>query len=495
MSVAFSSNEEECVNRKVPVVGNIQATPSNELGNAYELDGCAKWIEKNGFDKVGLLFPNNAWPDRDSVEIFLKKRTGCKIVNLDVPHTSCCFNEKNTTRHNLQCMIRFGHSCLTPHTIRFPVLYAFGRRPLDCENTSEEFRKLFPDRTSHVIILYEVFYSHVVGDLMAKLRGDYQNIVLSRLNIPKHQVLNDSDGSDLQTGNIINNTSDLQRITKCGRYFDNLSLEDFDKYDVFYIGSENSSLKNLMVSLNTCRYFCYDPWNRTTKQSNFDVNRYLRQRYHYIERTKDAKIICIVISTTTLPNCIAIVDHLRNVILKSGKKSRQLHLTEELTTQKLGNYLEVDVFVYVACPEATLVDSRELYQPVITPYELEVALNKSREWTSSYVTDYNELLPGGAAYVPLTVRDESEADVSLITGRSRTLVCSEENSSSSSVALRGEMNVANINSVADFLQNRSWRGLEQHLGETPVAEIVQGMKGLAAGYEGEGEGSEAQNIS
>ena len=39
-----------------------------------------------------------------------------------------------------------------------------------------------------------------------------------------------------------------------------------------------------------------------------------------------------------------------------------------------------------------------------------------------------------------------------------------------------------------YLAGRSWGGLEQQLGQTPVAGgAVQGRRGVAAGYEGEGQ--------
>lgn len=39
---------------------------------------------------------------------------------------------------------------------------------------------------------------------------------------------------------------------------------------------------------------------------------------------------------------------------------------------------------------------------------------------------------------------------------------------------------------ASFLAERSWRGLEQKLGETPVVKAVKGRKGIAIAYEEEG---------
>ncbi len=39
----------------------------------------------------------------------------------------------------------------------------------------------------------------------------------------------------------------------------------------------------------------------------------------------------------------------------------------------------------------------------------------------------------------------------------------------------------------EFLSERSWKGLEQRLGETEVKKAVEGRRGIAMGYEGEAE--------
>ena len=59
--------------------------------------------------------------------------------------------------------------------------------------------------------------------------------------------------------------------------------------------------------------------------------------------------------------------------------------------------------------------------------------------------------------------------------------------------LGGELVVVNDKTISlvheggggQFLASRSWGGLEQQLGQTEVKEVVQGRKGIAAGYEGE----------
>jgi diphthamide biosynthesis protein 2 len=55
---------------------------------------------------------------------------------------------------------------------------------------------------------------------------------------------------------------------------------------------------------------------------------------------------------------------------------------------------QVDVFVLVACPQNSLIDSKEFAKPVVTPFEMEVACNQARQWTGDYVADFTQLLPG-----------------------------------------------------------------------------------------------------
>ncbi|KAK5624038.1 Diphthamide biosynthesis protein 2 [Crenichthys baileyi] len=109
-----------------------------------------------------------------------------------------------------------------------------------------------------------------------------------------------------------------------------------------------------------------------------------------------------------------------------------------------------------------------------------------------YDVNYDHAI-GGRSHVPMAdqQKDDDEIDVSLITGalRNQNLLNSEpvESTFGSSVVLRNQtLTVANTNSAASFLAGRSWRGLEQKLGETPVVKAVEGRRGIAIAYEEEG---------
>lgn len=60
---------------------------------------------------------------------------------------------------------------------------------------------------------------------------------------------------------------------------------------------------------------------------------------------------------------------------------------------KLTNFAEVDAFVIVASAETSLIEARDFPVPLITPLELEVALDV-REWTGFYSTSFADLRLG-----------------------------------------------------------------------------------------------------
>ena len=117
------------------------------------------------------------------------------------------------------------------------------------------------------------------------------------------------------------------------------------------------------------------------------------KRYYLVERTKDANIVGIVVATLGVSDYISSINRLKEIIRLAGKKSYTF-VMGKLNVAKLANFMEVDIYVIVACPENSLLDNSEFCRPVITPYELEIALNPDRDWTGEYTSDFRDLLPG-----------------------------------------------------------------------------------------------------
>ncbi|XP_077591891.1 2-(3-amino-3-carboxypropyl)histidine synthase subunit 2 [Stigmatopora nigra] len=484
MADAFSSSSEIAIHRQVDVQ-NKRSIPLEKLDEFYQIQKTCDFVRQNDFKKVALQFPDELLHDSSAVAAEIERITQAKLFILaDTSYGSCCVDEVAAEHVGADCLVHYGRACLSPSK-RLPLMYVFEIASIDVDKCNSAFREMHTDPQAHILILYDVRYAHAIDNLASLLCEDYPNVVCSQLVVEgehcyshgrrKKDSDEDQDEPRIHFGR--------QLSLKSG-----LSIED---YHMFYVGQDGATLRNFMMTWNRCSFSSFDPETSTGRKESAGINRVLMKRFYAIERAKDANVVGILVGTLGVANYLAIIRQLKDAIRNAGKKS-YVFAMGKLNVPKLANFLEIDIFVLISCPENLLLDSSEFYRPVVTPFEMEVACNRNREWSAQYVTDFRHLLPGGKDYVPLPkeLKECDETDVSLITGamRSYKLDCDpEESSNSSSLVLRNpNLTVANTNSAASFLATRSWRGLEEKLGETPVRKAVEGRKGIAIAYEEEG---------
>lgn len=229
--------------------------------------------------------------------------------------------------------------------------------------------------------------------------------------------------------------------------------------------------------------------------------------------------VLTLLSSTFVASYMTMIQHLK-ALIESKRKKVYTFVMGKLNVAKMANFMEIDCFVYVACPENSLIDSREFYRPIVTPYELEIALSKSREWTGEYITDFQQLLPEdgqmGVDKVKISQAqldaasdreddngdqrsDEEDDEVphfSLVTGQlkqSKKFSSNKVDSKELSTLMEGtkdltvrdkNTSVATLMSSAagEYLQSRQFKGLDVKLGETPVELATEGRAGIARGY-------------
>ncbi|KAJ0022627.1 hypothetical protein NQD34_014761 [Periophthalmus magnuspinnatus] len=487
MADPFSTNSEDVIQRLIDVPLNI-ATAPDKLREFYQISETCDFIIKHSYKKVALQFPDNLLVDSVAVAADIERNTKAKVYILgDTSYGSCCVDEVAAEHVAADCIVHYGSSCLSPSK-RLPLMYVFEKRPINVEKCVTVFKELYPDSQSHIILLYDVNYVHAIGDLRTALQTEYPNLIISELVCEgetcyshTHVKCRESISSDQENN---------QFVYKFGRLFSLKSELSVKEYSIFYIGQEGATLTNFMMTWNRCTFCSFDPSTGTGRTESVKINRALMKRYYAIERAKDAGVVGILVGTLGVADYLSIIPQLKEAIHKAGKKCYMFAMGK-LNVPKLANFLEIDIFVLIACPENSLLDSSEFYKPIVTPFEMEVACNPKREWSEEYVTDFRHLLPGGQSHVPLAeLQDFSEADVSLISGDLRRQCIdpeSDQASESSSLVLRNQtMTVANTNSAASFLSGRSWQGLEKKLGETPVVKAVEGRRGIAIAYEEEG---------
>jgi len=479
MAVSFSSNDSNVIERSIDV-REVISTPADRLYEVYDIQRCVQWILKNLYQKVTLQFPDELLGDAASVALLIEKEVKTKVYILgDTSYGSCCVDEVAASHIEADALIHFHHSCLSPVT-SLPVLYIFINKRIDVTHCVQVFRSFFTDTSQPVILIYSVHYYHVQDEVKRLLSKDYSNLISSTLCIPGCEEASDTDRVSGGSYRVF------------GRSFSLPDTSQLEDCSFFFVGSPDKTLTNLRLRFNTSSFYVFDPAiNTGMKQEPSDIHKILKQRYYLTERAKSAEIVGILVGTLGVSGYLLILEQLKRLVKQAGKRSYTIAVGKP-NVAKLANFPEVDVFVVFACPECSLFDSKEYYKPILTPFELEVAFNGARDWNGAYTTDFRQLLPGQPFHVEIESPVDIEADVSLVTGMvhrlgndSRT---SGDDTSNSGLVKRDPMTVAtNDTSAASFLVNRSWRGLEQRLGETPVVDAAEGTYGTAMGYTNEPE--------
>ena len=170
---------------------------------------------------------------------------------------------------------------------------------------------------------------------------------------------------------------------------DGVQIEDCA---IFYLGGESLGLNNILMTNGKCivrflafskvhiltilsQVWSYDVISRTARLESSKTNRMLMRRYAIVERAKDADVIGILVGTLgvgestssspTVSSLIAtdtaaylpLITHMRKLIASHHKKSYTVAVGK-LNPAKLANFMEVECFVLIACPENTLIDSK-----------------------------------------------------------------------------------------------------------------------------------------
>ncbi|XP_040264117.1 2-(3-amino-3-carboxypropyl)histidine synthase subunit 2 [Bufo bufo] len=478
-SALFSSDGADVIHRELsPPEPSAAVTADTVLDDVYEIPKTIDFIKEKGARKVALQFPDDLLGCSVPIARRLEDATGAKIYILgDTSYGSCCVDEVAAEHVGADALVHYGQACLSPCR-RLPVTYAFGRKAVNVDLCTEAFRNLFPERDSPVVVLSDVVYDHILGELDMRFAPIYSRVVFSTLSW-------------------LNEAPSAGEVYKFGRKFSPDPGLWPDGYNFFYVGGEGAALTNLLLTWPHCTFFSFNPVTNESRREGVHVNRALMKRFYLIEKARDAQVVGILVGTLGVSDYLSALSHLKALLHRAGKKSYLLSMGK-LNPAKLANFPEVDVFVLVACPENSLLDSSDFYRPIITPDEMEVACNPAREWGGRCITDFREILPGGAAHVmfpEINPEDADRTDVSLITGELRSFRFSsraEEASAEEPIATLVHRNsntsVAELGPAASFLSSRSWQGLDKALGETPVVKAVEGRRGIAIAYEDEASG-------
>ncbi|KAJ8557074.1 hypothetical protein ON010_g8893 [Phytophthora cinnamomi] len=391
-------------------------------------------------------------------------------------------------------------------TTKIPVIYVFGNAPIEVDDCVQQLseRVAAVDPTKMVVLLYEPRYHHASGAVLEGLKERFAERKLAFGTMktfydPTEQV--DASTSDEKPSTSVLHIGGQEIVVDSGDT--EVTPETFA---LLYIGAESAHLTSILMRYSTVDCFSYNPEMMSTRKEGATVNRSLMRRFFLVQQAKEAQIYGILMGTLGVNKYLDVVHGLQKLVKKSGRKS-YLFVVGKVNVPKLANYAEIDAFVLVACQQNTLMDSKEYYKPIVTPYELQLALSPTEEWDGQYKTDFGEVIPAlekTAQSVEQAAGDGEHDDgdkpfFSLVSGTYKTssrttpvdreattyaLTASGEADASTALQVKNERTELTTyhSEAADYLATREYQGLDPRIGKTPAHAAVEGSTGIARGY-------------
>ncbi|KAF9221158.1 diphthamide biosynthesis protein [Gyrodon lividus] len=495
----FSASGEGAISLSIDVASkrSAQRVESSDFSEFYEIQRTAETIINGSFKRIALQFPDELLHDSVPIYRLLKQRVGDGhdlYVLADTSYGSCCVDEVAAQHVDADLAVHYGHACLSK-TSRLPVVYVFGRKPIDVQHCVGELTRIvastadLSEMKKSVLIRHDVAYTHQAGDIVRRLRDETGASVLYNeaptwVDPAPTQVMLDSTAND-----------DVTQQAQASANSSGSPGVDGAHASIIYIGEESLALTNVLMTHSSCEVYSYNPITKSSRLESERTNRLLMRRFAAVQKARDADVFGILVGTLGVASYLPLLSHLRKILAKAQKKSYTISVGK-LNPAKLGNFMEIECFVLAACPENSVIEAKEFYRPIITPYELEIALQAEGAWSGRYVLDFERLLAeysGNDDGNNGEDRDPDQPTFSLISGKYRharrfgapETQLDDANAHQNAIVLRnqdGTLTTLSDNAAAMYLQSRSYQGLDVRAGEDAPSILEQGRSGIARGY-------------
>lgn len=499
-----------------------------ELESNYDIDRTAEFICRSNFTRFALQFPDELLKDSTRVVSALRNKI-CSLresdterqgdskevrlfVMADTTYGSCCVDEVGALHADADCVIHYGHSCLSP-TSTLPAFFVLGRASVSISSCVENLSNCALTSGKSIIVLYGLEYAHAIPHVREALeevarlsehgfKFHFADVMCSFMHPSKdHKNPGGLPGpfsSHAADDSIGTATSAWYNIG--GLIWDLSEGHKMEEYLLFWIGSDNSAFANVVLTFNGCEIVRYDPREDHLVTDFSQQRRILKRRYYLVEKAKDANIIGILVGTLGVAGYLHMIHHMKELITVAGKKAYTLVMGKP-NPAKLANFPECDIFIYVSCAQTALLDSKEFLAPVITPFEAMLAFNRGSQWTGNYIMEFRDLISSN----PVEEKNQvEEARFSFFQGGyvedfdlHETMIKDDNedgtlalvNTMEKALKLRdgdpNSLTTRTAKSGPEFFLSRSYHGLEIDAGNSLPEPYIIGRSGKASGYKDE----------
>lgn len=412
----------------------------------------------------------------------------------DTSYSPCCIDEVAAEHANSDLVVHFGDACLNP-VDKVRAAYVLGKPKFEAGSFGDRFKEKFTDFNAKIVVMADAPFTRYLRQFYDEFKSLYPNLVVAELYQEEgsfHEIIDykPMKSSGLQT---------LNRTFEGGLSL----LDDLEDYSLLHITRPHDP-RLLQLTTRFSLVSIYDPFTKEVVDGPYPN---LMRRYRYMHMARSAGTIGILVNTLSLSNTKTLLNAILSKIREAGKKY-YMFVVGKPNVAKLANFENVELWCVLGCDhQGIIIDQlNEYFKPIITPYELILALNDEVEWTGQWVTEFNTVLD--QLQNDETVQEEKDVDESdeepvfdPVTGtfvstskplrrieHLRVTMNGEKNEPlsnslverfSNAVAIKGT-----VSTSAMHLQSRQWTGLGSDFVDDEQGAIVEeGRGGIARGYD------------
>ncbi len=254
------------------------------------------------------------------------------------------------TQGKWDLLIQFGHSSI-PNLGNFPKIMF-----IELQDKMEHDLECSKVPFSSVTLTSNITYSHELQRIKEKLEKCNKKVTLKK-----------GDSRVFYPGQILG----------C-----NISAARSDDEAVLFIGEGIFHPLGIALALDK-EVLAFNPRTNEYIYMEKEKRKFLAQRYAAIDKASYSESFGIIVSTKIGQTRYSIANIAKKILEERGKKS--FIIAADLIRDEILMNFPGDVYVNTACPRVTIEDFSTFSRPVITFYELEMALNLRDK--SKYILD------------------------------------------------------------------------------------------------------------
>lgn len=514
----------------------------------YDLATVQRFVNAGGYTTVALQFPDFLLPDAPSVLGALEEALPEVewYILADATFNPFCVDEVAAAHIDAQAVIHFGPASIT-RAANLPVLYDLGRAPVDVWRTASALWQAAAsapadgDGGNLWIVVADSMFDWAVSAIATQIQAwaSASTAAAHRDLVVLPAVAHKQFSAVAQDGAGGAASSESRTVTVLGSQVQlPPGVESLEQAAFLYVGAPGARTDVLCMRYPMASAWIADgvlrpagvetaseptlisaePCNEADAASQLGVRtgRALARRYAAVERVKLAERIGVVVGTLSTADYTRIVQALRRIIAAAGRAVYILHVGR-LNVAKVANFGEMDAFVLVTDPEASLLPdevAREFPAPVVTPWEAVMALHDEVSWTGDITVDFEEVLAriDAAGGLPGHAADEAErtdetraaggdgshsdddADApewnlaagGLVDMRSKHGTGDTETAGGSLAIVKSEGGaiVQAGHAAASIFSQREWQGMDPSVPKDASLDIRRGQHGVARDLDG-----------